>query len=230
MIRPPGGRAPALRRPGSPAPTERYGAGTSLTVPIPLWTMRGAAPSLRMKEQGEPHGPFDRRRLARARPRHARERGALRAQRIAVPQLGECGRRHRLQGRARTLPSLRLARLPLGAPHAHREGPQGPRGGDLARDRRSADGARGLGLLRGPRSHARPGERQALPPRDLHARQARLQRQGQRAGAVGQEDARDREQRILRDHPHAQQRLRRVGEHRPRPLSYSAPQSHRRDQ
>ena len=79
-------------------------------------------------------GLLDRRPMARPLVRHRRIRRPVRAQCCAVPQLGDGGRqprpvgRGRLQGRAGALPSLRLARLPVGAPDADLPQAQGAGG------------------------------------------------------------------------------------------------------
>jgi len=64
--------------------------------------------------------------------------------------------------------------------------------------------------LNGTRS--RHGQRQATPRRDLSARQSALHRPRLGAGALGQEAADDRQQRIARDHPHAELGLRRLNQ------------------
>ena len=116
-------------------------------------------------------------------------------------------RGRRLQGGARPLSSHCLARLPVGAPHAHLPQAQGDRGHDLALGRPLAARRARLDFRPGPgvfpiRSSAR------LAARILCEGAARLQRPRHRAGAVGPEDEHDRQQRIVRNHPHVQQRLR----------------------
>src|SRR6185312_5618082 len=71
------------------------------------------------------NGPSGKRRLARPVVRHEVDGRPLRPARLGLPQLGDGGRRQRperrrrLSSRARPLPSLRFARLPVGAPDAH---------------------------------------------------------------------------------------------------------------
>ena len=84
-------------------------------------------------------------------------------------------RRGRLQGRGRPLPPLRLARLPLGAPHADLPQAQGARGHDRAS--RSSHWHMARARL-GPSSdgagrHRRPDARRATPAPDLCARPTR---------------------------------------------------------
>ena len=113
-------------------------------------------------------------------------------------------RRRRLQGRGRALPSLCLARLPLGAPHADLPQAEEARRAIsvsvvdplMLRERlgvQGDDGATGDHLY---------GVDRALP--DLRQGRSALFRPRHRAGAVGQEDRHDRLQRIRRDHPHVQ--------------------------
>ena len=95
------------------------------------------------------HGPAGRRHLARP-PRAAKQGRPLRPHRDPVSQLDHAGRqprpdrRGRLQGRAWPLPSVRVACLPLGAPHADHAQAQGPGGRD--RRVRGALAHRGSGL------------------------------------------------------------------------------------
>ena len=161
-------------------------------------------------------GLLDRRPVARPLVRHRRIRRPVRAQRRAVPQLGDAGRqprpvrRGRLQGRAGALPSLRLARLPVGAPDADLPQAQGAGGDDRRLGGALADGA----SMAGPSSR-RPGATgdRLYGHRYLHELYARadaaLYRPGDRAGAVGPGAADDRQQRVVRDHPHAELGVRR---------------------
>ena len=97
----------------------------------------------------------------------------------AVPQLGHrrrqprSVRRGRLRGRARPLPSLRLAGLPLGAPDADLPQAQGAGGHDRRLGRALADGRARLDLRCRPGRHRRQAARRGLPARDLHPRRAR---------------------------------------------------------
>ena len=72
--------------------------------------------------------------------------------------------------------------------------------------------------------------RPRLPAPDLHQGRSRLFRPRDRAGSLGQEERDDRLQRILRDHPHAQFGLRRMGRRLARLLSGSAARRDRRGQ
>ena len=56
----------------------------------------------------------------------------------------------------------------------------------------------------GPRHHRGHGQRQTAAWRDLSARRSALYRPRLGAGALGQEAAHHRQQRVARDHPHAQ--------------------------
>ena len=69
-----------------------------------------------------------------------------------------------------------------------------------------------------------------LPAPDLHARRSALYRPRHGAGAVGQEAADHRQQRVRRDHPHAQFGVRRHRGDAPRFLSGRAARRDRRDQ
>ena len=73
-----------------------------------------------------------------------------------------------------------------------------------------------------PGLHARHRQRLPLPARGLYGDRPELHRQGDGADAVGQEDQDDRQQRIVRDHPDAQQRVRRHHRRRHRLLSAGA--------
>ena len=86
--------------------------------------------------------------------RHARRPAAIScASEVAVPQLGHAGRRAgptgaaRLQGRARPLPPLCLARLPVGAPHADLSRAEEARGHHLGLGRASFHGRERLDVL-----------------------------------------------------------------------------------
>ena len=69
-------------------------------------------------------------------------------------------------------------------------------------------GEHGWEFERRPRRHRRPAVRARLSASDLHAGRARLHRARHRAGALGQGDADHRQQRVGRDHPDAQRRVR----------------------
>ena len=88
----------------------------------------------------------------------------------------------------------------MGAPHAHRARAEGTREGHPGVLRRPVHGRERLGVLR--RRHTTCTS--FIPGR------SRLHRAGDRAGAVGRERAAHRQQRVRRDHPHAEPRLRRA--------------------
>ena len=134
-----------------------------------------------------------------------------------IPQLGHARRqrrplrRRRLRGRGRPLSPLRLARLPVGAPHHHLPQAQG------AGERRSRCRCRpGTWASRAGPSTRREGSSgdtvngAAEARRDLSAGRSALHRPRHRAGAVGQEAQHHRQQRVVRDHPHAQFGVRRA--------------------
>ena len=160
------------------------------------------------------HGRIPQGIMARGERLSARQDGPFRPARRAVPQLGDgerrsgAERRRRVQGRAGPLSPHRLARLPVGAPHPHLPQAQGTREHDLALGRPLAAGRARLDLRRRPRRHSRPDLRRERASRVLCQGAARLQRPRHRAGAVGQEDGHDRQQRIVRNHPHVQSCLR----------------------
>ena len=117
----------------------------------------------------------------------------------------------RLQGGARPLSPLCLAGLPLGAPHADLSRAEEARGHHLRLGRASFHGRERLDVPGRGRRHRRHALRPRLPAPDLHQGRSRLFGPGDGAGAVGQAGADDRLQRVLRDHPHAQFGLRRMG-------------------
>ena len=141
---------------------------------------------------------------------------------------GRPGRRLPRGGGA--LPSLCLARLPVGASHADLPQAQGP-GGDHRRLRRQlVHGRRRLDLRAGAGRRSRSAARREIPSRDLCRREARLYRPRQRARALGQGDRADRQQRIRRHHPHVQLRLRRRRRDAGRLLPAGPARGDRRDQ
>ena len=150
----------------------------------------------------------------------ARQDGPFRPAGRAVPQLGDgerrsgAERRRRVQGGAGPLPPHHLARLPLGAPHAHLPQAQRTRGHDLALGRPLAARRARLDLRGRAGRHSRSDLRRERAARVLCQGAARLQRPRHRAGAMGQEDGHDRQQRIVRDHPHVQSCLRRASARR----------------
>ena len=73
-------------------------------------------------------------------------------------------------------------------------------------------------------------QRQEQAVRDLSARRPALYRPRQRAGAVGQEAQDDRQQRVVRNHPHAQFGVRRLHQCAHRLLSASLARRDRRHQ
>ena len=79
-----------------------------------------------------------------------------------------------------------------------------------------AHGRAGWEFGTGPAPSPTP-QRQAATRRNLSARRSALYRPRHRAGAVGQEAAHHRQQRVVRNHPHAQFGVRRV-DRRSRPI------------
>ena len=125
-------------------------------------------------------------------------------------------------------------RLPVGAPHADLPGAEEARGLDHGRLRRSR-ALREQGWTFGERPalsrlHARHRQRLPLPARGVYGDRSALHRQGDGADPVGQEDQTDRQQRIVRDHPHAQQRVRRDRRQPHRLLSGGAARGDRPDE
>ena len=110
----------------------------------------------------------------------------------------------RLSRRGRPLPPLRLARLPLGAPHDHRPPAQGARGrrSRCRSSTRSATSAAGPSRARRAPTATRSTASRFLA-RGLRRHRPGLPRPRHRAGAVGQADRADRQQRVGRDHPDA---------------------------
>ena len=127
-----------------------------------------------------------------------------------VTASGEPGpeRRRRLQGGDRPLSSHHLARLPVGASHPHLPSAERSREHDLALGRPLAAWRARLDLRSRPRSHSRSDLRRERAPRVLCQGAPRLQRPRHGAGALGQDNEHDRQQRIVGNHPHVQQRLR----------------------
>src|SRR5216684_2359934 len=157
------------------------------------------------------------------RPTAGRGRRAFRASREPVPQRHHRGRRVGFQGRARPLPPLHRLQLPLGASHADFQKAEGAR--EHGVDRLGAPGrpCRRVAFPRRIRgSEPRRGERVRVAASGLHSCKARLHRHLHRAGPVGHEDEDHRQQRVLRDRAHVQQRLRRRGREAGRLLSGGA--------
>ena len=114
------------------------------------------------------------------------------------------------QGASRALSSDRLARLPVGAPHADLPQAQGARGHDLALGRPLAARRARLDVRRRARRHPRSDLR--LERLSQFYLKARPDFSGRVTVPVLWDRRRaDRQQRIVRDHPHVQRRLRRLG-------------------
>ena len=128
-------------------------------------------------------------------------------------------RRRRLPGRARPLSSLCLARLPVGAPHHHLPQAQEARERHLDVGHVLAHGQGRLDLRPSRRLDRRHRQRQGEARRTSICRQAALHRPRHRAGAVGQGAQDHRQQRVVRNHPHAQFGVRRVHQRPDRLLS-----------
>ena len=79
-----------------------------------------------------------------------------------------------------------------------------------------------LDLQQGRRLERRRGQRQEQIVGNLSARRSAIFRPRQRAGAVGQEAQDDRQQRVVRNHPHAQFGVRRLHQRAHRLLSGTA--------
>ena len=147
-----------------------------------------------------------------ARPRQAISSGPIRRSATGSRPTARRGRRG--EGGFKAEPGryhlYRVARLPLGASHPDLPQAQGAGGHDLALGRQLADRRARLDLRPGARRHPRPDLRREASCSEFYLKaRARLQRPRHRAGAVGQGDEHDRQQRIVRNHPHVQQRLRR---------------------
>ncbi|CAA9522968.1 MAG: Glutathione S-transferase, omega, partial [uncultured Solirubrobacteraceae bacterium] len=147
-----------------------------------------------------------------------RREGGLRPPAVSVPRPRHRRRRERLSRRGRPLPPLRVAGLPVGAPHGHRAQAQGPRGRHLAERRRSA--ARRARLALRPRLPRPAEQRLELPVGGLPRDGSLLRGPRDGADAVGHEDRPGRQQRVRGDHRHAQ---RGVGRLRRPPTSRSLP-------
>ena len=120
-------------------------------------------------------------------------------------------RQRRLPRRSRPLSSLCLAGLPVGAPHADLPQPEAAREVDLGFGRRSArwrDDGWEFGGERGGTPDSVNGKKTLC--RRLYCGRSALHRPRDGAGAVGQEAAHHRQQRIVRHHPHVQLGVRRV--------------------
>ncbi len=150
----------------------------------------------------------------RAKADAAKAAGASSARHSCVPQLGDAGRtarpdrQRRLLGCGQPLSSVCVAGLPLGASHADHARAEGAGADHSGIGHALADGRAGLELHAGRGRDPRSAVQQPLPARDLHPRRCALYRPCHRAGAVGPAHADHRQQRIIRDHPHVQQRLR----------------------
>ena len=94
--------------------------------------------------------------------------------------------------------------------------------------RRSVSRRARLGVQR--RRVHRPPQRLRLSEPGLRGDRPRVRRPGHRAGAVGQRDAADRQQRVGRHHAHVQQRVRGLRQAPRRPLSRGAADRDRRGQ
>ena len=168
------------------------------------------------KTAGGRHGSTRERNMAGRLVRHPRLGRRLPARHGKVPQLdhrrriARTYRRGRLPGRGGPLSSLRLLRLPLGAPDTdlpRAEGSGAPHR-RLGRASRHAGGRLDLPhRLSG--NHRRPAVRGAVVARCLSPRPARCVGPRHRAGPVGQGEGDHRLERKRRDHPHVQRGLRR---------------------
>src|SRR5258706_112943 len=162
------------------------------------------------------------------RPAAGRGGGSLRAPGKPVPLVDHRGRLVGLQGRAGPLPSVRRLQLPVGASHADFPQAERPGGDDHDRLGGARRSRRRLAFRRFvSRRNPGHGERLHLAPRSLQRCETGLHRHLQRADPMGQEDEVHRQQRVLRDHPHVQQRLRRRGREAGRLLSGCAARRNR---
>ena len=155
---------------------------------------RGAPPcySRGRNRRGRAHGRSFEGSVAGGGGFPARSDGPVRPSGRSLPQLGDGGRfsrpdrRGRIPRGRRTLPSDRLARLPVGAPHAHLPQAQGAREHDLALGRPLAARRARLDLRPGSKRHSRPDLRLRAAEPVLPQSAPRLLRPGHRTGAVGQ--------------------------------------------
>ena len=114
-------------------------------------------------------------------------------------------RRRRICRRSRPLSSLYLARLPVGAPHADLSSTRKPRQCDFGFARRAALRQDRLGIRqRDTAARADNVNGKIDARRNLSPRRSALYRPRFGAGAVGQEAAHHRQQRIVRNHPHVE--------------------------
>ena len=133
-------------------------------------------------------------------------------------------------GRDRPLSPLRVAGLPVGAPHHHLP-PSEAAGerhldvGDLL-----AHGRERLDLRPAGRLERRLREPDAEAFGNLSAGRCQIHRPRHRAGAVGQEAQDHRQQRVVRDHPDAELGVRRPDQREHRLLSAGAAERDRRRQ
>src|SRR5574341_43815 len=149
------------------------------------------------KNYTRPHGHVDRGRLARRPARHEIHRRGVRQAGKRVPRSGT------RRARSGPLPALRREKLPLGAPHARRARAEGTGKGGAGVLCRSVHGRERLGIFR---------RGNTLSLRALRESPARLHRPRDGAHAVGRSRAAHRQQRIVRNHPDAEPRVRSAGE------------------
>ena len=108
------------------------------------------------------------------------------------------------------LPPLCLARLPVGASDADLPRAQGPRRHDPALRRALAHGPSRLDLRRWrPASSPTRSTAASASMKSIRKAKPAYSAARHRPGPVGQADGHHRQRRIVRNHPHVQQRLRR---------------------
>ena len=116
-----------------------------------------------------------------------------------------------VSGRGGPLPPLRVAGLPVGAPHGHPARAQGPAGRDRHVDRRPDPRRARLGVHRRARHDRRRAERLGRSCRRPTSRPIPdFDGARHRAGAVGHADRAHRQQRVGRHHRDAELGVRRV--------------------
>ena len=186
---------------------------------------------------GDVDGTSGRRRLARRQLRQGTDGGRpLQPADHQIPQLGHARRqprpvrRRRLPRRDRPLSPLRVARLPVGAPHHHLPPSEAAGERHLDVGRPPGTWARTAGPSTGGRLERRCGERDAEAFGNLSAGRSQIHRPRHRAGAVGQAAQDHRQQRIVRDHPDAEFGVRRPDQREHRLLSAGAARRDRRRQ
>ncbi len=118
--------------------------------------------------------------------------------------------------------------MPVGASNADLPKAQGPRRHDRCVGGEPLHGRSGVDVSRGRRGDSRPDHGRRVLASTLHRGRAQLQRARHRARALGQEDGDHRQQRIVGDHPHVQQRVRPSGRDARRLLPRSPSRRHRR--